>query len=179
MDIIKTYFKESRITLIDKALQYNDVMSSLSKVSPPAQAMKRFCTSFSSWFVVPEQGMKDLDILNRGSAFLIPSKSEKFPHKYHVLTASHIVSPWRWPKLYGDDFLRFINEKNTHYTIEFRHDDGSLMTQLECLPRSYHHPSRDLAVLHLEDEKGVDDFATQIGLQILQLTPRPGRGQVL
>ena len=122
--------------------------------------------------------MKDLDILNRGSAFIVPSKSENFPHKYHILTASHIVAPWRWPKLYGDDFLKFITEKNTHYTMELRHGDGTMMTQIDCKPRSFHHPKRDLAVLHLDDETEMINFIENLGVQVLSLTPRPGRGQV-
>ena len=122
--------------------------------------------------------MKDLDILNRGSAFIVPSKSENFPHKYHILTASHIVAPWRWPKLYGDDFLKFITEKNTHYTMELRHGDGTMMTQIDCKPRSFHHPKRDLAVLHLDDETEMINFIENLGVQVLNLTPRPGRGQV-
>ena len=46
-----------------------------------------------------------------------------------------------------------MNQSHTHYTVELRNEDGLFMTQSECFPVSYHHRSRDLAVLHLEDEE--------------------------
>lgn len=150
-----------------------------------AMAVKgnRFALSISSWFCVPEQGMKEFEMLCRASAFLVPSRfggegpgaTHRFPSgmakpipkgyegagklmhntflpRFHVLTASHVVSPWRWPKYYPDDWLRFVNEKHCHYTLELRDENGLFMTQSECFPVTYHHRHRDMAVLHLEDE---------------------------
>lgn len=100
--------------------------------------------------------MKDMELLCRASAFLLKSKASSSPqiqfrNKYHVLTVSHAVAPWRWPKLYPQDWVRFVNESHTHYTIEARYPDGTLMNQTDLLPRSFHHGGgRDLAVLHIE-----------------------------
>eukprot|EP01041_Mallomonas_annulata_P000350 gene350-628_t len=130
-------------------------------MAPPK---KRFVLSISSWFCLPEQGMKDFEILCRGSAFLIPSKSLTFPNRMHVVTASHVVAPWRWPKYFNAEWLQAVNEKNMHYTVELRHDDGSLLVQQELLPQSYHHISRDLAILHIEHSKDNTGMDPETGI---------------
>ena len=78
----------------------------------------------------------------------------KFVPKYHLVTASHVVAPWMWPKYYPDEWLQYVNQSHTHYTVELRNEEGVFVTQSECHPVSYHHRTRDLAVLHLEDEVG-------------------------
>ena len=140
---------------------------------------RQFSLSISSWFCIPEQGMKEFEILSRASAFVVKANSSlfKYPYgngknnttreiskdgennrgkffqpEYHILTASHVVSPWRWPKYYPDEWLQYVSEKHTHYTVELRDESGVFITQSECVPVSYHHKNRDLAVLHLENE---------------------------
>jgi len=134
---------------------------------------RRVVASISAWFCVPEQGMKDMEILSRGSCFLLPRQDKDFKHSFHVLTASHIVSPWRWPKFYPDEWLQHLNEKHTHYTLELRHADGSFITQSELVPTTYHHDSRDVAVLHLEDEAEAMETLEALGLAALELTDGP------
>jgi hypothetical protein len=113
---------------------------------------KRITVSISTWFCIPEQGMKDMEILCRSSAFAVKSRSKDFPHKMHFITSSHNIAPWKYPKKHPEEWLQYINERHTYYTIETRNPDGSFMTQSEMLPCSYHHNSRDLAVLHLETD---------------------------
>jgi len=135
---------------------------------------RRVVASISSWFCVPEQGMKDLEILSRGSCFIVPKMQEKNGGpKFHVLTASHIVSPWRWPKFYPDEWLQYLNERHTHYTMELRHEDGSFITQSELVPTTYHHPSRDVAALHLDDEDEAMDMMGSLGFTPLELVDAP------
>lgn len=117
---------------------------------------RRFSVSFTSWFCIPEQGMKDMEVLSRGSAFLIPTLNRNgndFKTKYHVCTAAHIVSPWLFPTFYPVEWLKHVNHTHTHYTIEMRYDDGTFVFQHELFPETYHHNKRDLAVLHLDNEK--------------------------
>lgn len=144
--------------------------------------------------------MKDFEILSRSSAFLVPSfvrsspnpsspppaasslptassdpsKSHVpfvFQHNYHVLTSSHVVAPWKWRKYYSDPWLEFVDEKHTFYTIEVRHDNGVFETQAELIPISFHHPTRDVAVLHLMDEASNVEMMKDVGLQVLDLAP--------
>jgi hypothetical protein len=98
--------------------------------------------------------MKSYEILNRASAFLVRSSSEKFENKFHVVTSSHVVAPWKYPKYYPDEWLKYVNEDHSYCTIEIRQADGTFITQhdLHCI--AYHHPTKDLAVMHLSDEDG-------------------------
>jgi hypothetical protein len=113
-------------------------------------AKKKMTFSISTWFCLPEQGMMDMEILCRSSAFAVKSASDKFPSNLHFITTSHNIAPWRFRNHYPEEWLQMINEKNTFYTIEARQPDGNFMSQSELLPSSFHHRSRDLAVLHLE-----------------------------
>ena len=38
---------------------------------------RHFALSISTWFCAPEQGMKEFEILNRSSAFLVKSRPNK------------------------------------------------------------------------------------------------------
>lgn len=118
---------------------------------------KKLALSISSWFCIPEQGMKDFEILCRGSAFLIPVRSNKFTHKFHVVTSSHVVAPFKWPNYYSADWLQAVNESHMHYTVEVRDSNGTFIIQQELLPQSYHHPEKDLAVLHIELSQDPND----------------------
>lgn len=129
--------------------------------------------SISSWFCVPEHGMNDLEILCRASAFLVKAINPSFKHKFHVLTVSHAVAPWKWPKYYPEEWLQQVNEKHTHYTIEMRHDQGEFCSQTELIPQAFHHNSRDFTVMHIENESKVMEELSEIGLNdsIYSLAP--------
>ena len=89
----------------------------------------------------------------------------KWKHKFHVCTVSHAAAPWRWNKLYPDEWLQYVNEKHTHYTVELRDSDGSFLTQSDLIPAAHHHPVRDLAVFHLEREAEIVEHLKSIGLE--------------
>ena len=80
------------------------------------------------------------------------------------MTCSHVVAPWKWPKLYPDDFLKYVSEKHTHNTVEFRELDGMQFYQAELIPKAYHHPTRDLCVMHLENEATAVEMLTSAGV---------------
>jgi len=117
--------------------------------------------------------MRDLEVLCRASAFLVKSNyppdtehsKERATHSHHLLTVSHAVAPWKWPKLYPDEWLQYVNEKHTHYTVELRHEDGIFVHQADLLSRPYLHANRDLAVLHLEDESQTIELYRRMGVE--------------
>lgn len=133
---------------------------------------KRLGVSVSTWFCIKEQGMKDMEMLCKSSGFLIRSKSKKFPSRCHLLTASHAVAPWKYPKLYPGKWMQGLNETHTHYTFELRHDNGVYKSQTELAPISYHHSSRDLAVLHLDDDKEAAEVLEAFGFIAEELSDR-------
>jgi hypothetical protein len=122
------------------------------------EPVKKLSLSISTWFRIPEQGMAYQEILCRASAFFIRSKNSKYPYKLHLLTASHVVAPWRFPKYYKDEWLSYVNQNHTNYSLEIRDEDGKITAETSLLSDSFHHSSRDLAVLHLDDE----DYATRM-----------------
>lgn len=82
-----------------------------------------------------------------------------------MVTCSHVVAPWRWPKLYPDDYLKHVNEKHTHYTIEMRHENGVFVHQADLHPRIYHHPTRDLAVMYMDCEDDTTELYMGLNLE--------------
>ena len=113
-----------------------------------------------------------MEILCRASAFLVRSENPKFTRQFHIVTASHVVAPWRFPKYYPDDWLRYVNENHTKYTVEVRDEDGFLTTESELLSASYHHSSRDLAVLHLDEEDEALEIFEYENIESLELLAR-------
>ena len=113
---------------------------------------KGLTVSISTWFCLPDQGMKDMEILCRATAFAVSSSSAVHANKMHFVTASHSIAPWKFRNLYPEEWLQAIDEKNTFYTIESRHKDGSFLSQSELLMKTFHHKESDLAVLHLEKD---------------------------
>ncbi|KAJ1439300.1 hypothetical protein B484DRAFT_444095, partial [Ochromonadaceae sp. CCMP2298] len=86
--------------------------------------------------------------------------------QYHVLTVSHAVAPWRWPQLYPDEWLQAVTAEHTHYTLELRHEDGVFVHQADLWPRAFHHASRDMALLHLEDEANTAELFRKMGVEL-------------
>ena len=80
------------------------------------------------------------------SAFIVKSNLKEGPG-YHVLTTSHNLAPWRFPKYYPDKFLEYVNEKHIHYTLEVRNGQGDSISSIDVLPHSFHHRHRDLGLI--------------------------------
>ena len=36
----------------------------------------------------------------------------------HVVASSHVISPWLWPKYYGQDWLRVVKQDHVRYSLE-------------------------------------------------------------
>jgi len=68
--------------------------------------------------------------------------------------------------MFPDEYLRHVNEKHTHYTIEMRHPDGIMLCQGDMHPRVYHHGSRDMASLYIGPETDIVEHYADNGLEI-------------
>jgi len=128
-----------------------------------------FSLSMSVWFCVPEQGMREMEILCRSSAFVVPSLNKKFGKSFHIVTCSHVASPWLWPKYYNQDWLKAVDHRHVFYTVEVRHEDGVFATQIDLLARSYHHSFKDLSVLHFENEESACSDLQVAGFEALNI----------
>mmetsp|Transcript_21678 Transcript_21678/g.45414 ORF Transcript_21678/g.45414 Transcript_21678/m.45414 type:complete len:535 (+) Transcript_21678:1414-3018(+) len=115
-----------------------------------------------------------------------------FRPKVHVVSSSHVISPWLWPKYYGQDWLRVITQEHVRYSLEVWgkssggsgseggegevHHDGKLRGSFEPLakfalnPYPIHHPNdMDVAVIHLKQEETALEHLTSLGIQPLHL----------
>jgi hypothetical protein len=137
-----------------------NVISQAKKQGDPFDYKRHAALTISSWFCMPEQKMEKFEILSRASCFLVNAKDpENFGRRHHLVTVGHTVAPWRWPNYYPEGWLLDVNEKHTYYTMELRRDDGIFLTQIDLIPRSYHHLTKDICVLHVNNESHVDKIA--------------------
>ena len=90
------------------------------------------------------------------------------------MASSHVLSPWKWPQYYGQDWLREVNEEHVRYSLdvyrntgneEMDGEEGKLkgsygpVAKFALNPYPIHHPNGlDVAVIHL---KGEDDGESQ------------------
>ena len=96
--------------------------------------------------------MKEYEVLMRSSAFIVKSTLQQGP-AYHVVTSSHNLAPWRFPKYYPEKFLEYVNEAHVHYTLEIRNPEGEAISSVDILPNSFHHADRDIGVAHFDKDE--------------------------
>lgn len=95
-----------------------------------------------------------------------------FRPRVHVVASSHVLSPWKWPQYYGQEWLKEVNEEHVRYSLEVygssvdksQENDGEEgklkgsfgpVAKFALNPYPIHHPNGlDVAVIHL---KGEDD----------------------
>ena len=116
--------------------------------------------------------MMEFEILSRASAFFVKSRTSNFSNRFHLVTASHVIAPWRFPKYYPDEWLQFVNQSHTRHTIEIRDESGFLTAESQLFSHSYHHATRDLAVLHLDDENEALEMFEAEGVESQDLLKR-------
>jgi hypothetical protein len=122
---------------------------------------KRKALALTTWFCSPDLGMKEYEVLIRSSAFIVKSKLSEGPG-YHVVTSSHNLAPWRFPKYYPEPFLEYVNESHIHYTLEVRNSQGESVSSIDILPHSFHHRTRDIGIVHFDkdESKALSVFKT-------------------
>ena len=115
-----------------------------------------------------------------------------FRPRVHVVASSHVLAPWRWPKYYGQDWLRVVTPEHVRYSLEVwgrsppaaaAADDGGALAHDGKLPGSYapvaqfalnpypiHHPEgMDVAVIHLKEEEEALKRLGKLGVRPLHL----------
>jgi hypothetical protein len=65
--------------------------------------------ALTSWFKIPEQGMKRFEVLSQASAVSIAMKPGTSPM---FLTTSHSTSPWDWTVYYPQEWLTFVKPEH-------------------------------------------------------------------
>jgi hypothetical protein len=82
--------------------------------TPPSQhcLQKRDC-----YRVIVCQGMKEYEILSRGTAFCVHT-GERHASRPYFVTCAHVVAPWKYPQHFQEPWLRFVNESHIKCIIE-------------------------------------------------------------
>ncbi|KAK4537625.1 hypothetical protein CDCA_CDCA13G3650 [Cyanidium caldarium] len=79
--------------------------------------------AYSSWFRVPQQGMRQFELLSRGTACFVhrASGSAVSAERYRwVLVSGHVAAPQRFPEYYRQAWLRHVREAECRHVLEFR-----------------------------------------------------------
>jgi len=120
-----------------------------------------------------------------------------FRPSVHVVASSHVISPWLWPKYYGQDWLRVVTQEHVRYSLEVWGNktsageearaidndgkdtighDGKLkgmyapLAKFALNPYPIHHPSEmDIAIIHLKDEDAALPQMKKMGITPLHL----------
>ncbi|CAM9718654.1 unnamed protein product [Chrysoparadoxa australica] len=127
------------------------VKGSLSRAS--IQNAHVHAATITVLFHIPEQGMKQPELLTRGTTFCTPHPNTG---KLAFFTPAHVAAPWKFPRYYPQDWLKFVEPQHCIYTLNARNlkmyssdgtNDGHYF-----FGRVELHPTRDVAAFYLEDE---------------------------
>lgn len=134
----------------------------------------RLAYGLESWFCLPEQGMKQFEILSRGSAFLTPWSTD--PTRLHVVAPAHVTHPWKFrhfaalagPEL---DWLEAVREEAVRVVLSVREaGTGRMVAQASLESGGQLHPAGlDLAVFRLAEEEAQVARFEALGLGVLPL----------
>lgn len=111
--------------------------------------------ALNSYFMLPDQGMKEYEILSRSSLFLVRA-SKKYPKKFHIVSTAHVTHPFLFPNLYPAEYrwLKFVTENDTINKLQIRQEDtGQILEEFMLERELFRQEGKDLVILHLEDEE--------------------------
>jgi len=120
----------------------------------PLASQFRSVLSVSSHFKVPEQGMKEYELLSRGTAFCLslpgPPPS---PSKVVLVTCSHVLAPYKWRQHFKEPWLEFVKNEHVECRIqawkqaEGDPSRGQLGVETRVQGLSIYHHTLDLCML--------------------------------
>jgi len=109
----------------------------------------------TSFFMLPEQGMKRYELLSRGSLFFVSSNAKR--KKFHLISAAHITHPFDFPYLYPRTrypWLAFVYESATMNKLQYRQEyTGTVLEEFSIEKKVFKQDKSDLVVMHLKDER--------------------------
>lgn len=117
----------------------------------------------------PKRHVKDLSWLE-----FCPGKHRPLAH---VVTSSHVLSPWLWKRYYPQPWLSVLTQEHVRYSVDVFDNSASTTTnKREPLatfglnPYPIHHPSEmDVAVIHLKQEDTALKHMQSMGVEMMHL----------
>lgn len=103
-----------------------------------------------------------------------PSRSSHKNAKYHVVSAAHVTHPFLYPRLYPEEFPRFLSflkESDVKVALQYRElDTGALLTEFPLRKQMSVKVDSDLVVAHILDEEALEEeMKKRFGEEVLAL----------
>lgn len=117
----------------------------------------------------PKRDVKDLSWLE-----FCPGRHRPLAH---VVTSSHVLSPWLWKQYYPQPWLSIISQEHVRYSIDV-FDNNNFDNPLKRKPLAtfglnpypIHHPAElDVAVIHLKQEETALEHMKALGVEMMHL----------
>lgn len=120
----------------------------------------------------PKRHVKDLGWLE-----FCPGKHRPLAH---ILTSSHVLSPWLWKQYYPQPWLNVVTQDHVRYSVDvfdYPEDKNEPLNikrdplaTFALNPYPIHHPlEMDLALIHLKQEESVLKTMEGLGVEMLHL----------
>ncbi|CAN8068941.1 unnamed protein product [Agarophyton chilense] len=139
------------------------------------RSFSSIAAAHSSWFKIPEEGMKDFELLARGSAFFVcgPNTGALI-----ALTSAHVAAPHRYENYFPQEWLRHVRDANCRSLIETRSENGkdvkSTISSLS-LASGFRHSALDVAAFVLDEQSEALVKSSDISiLEIDNIEPKIG-----
>jgi len=140
--------------------------------------MARRVAALTCYFKVPGQ-MSSWDVLSRGSCFITAAQNPSLsPHSHHIVASAHVVSPFKYPNYFSDEWLKFVDQSHCKYEITLIDEserDRTKCPTVNLINRPFHHSTRDLAVLHADNDALEKLF--KFGIIPLRLDAMPSKAR--
>jgi len=132
-----------------------------------------FSASIESWFQLPEQGMKEWEILSRGSVFITPQLRLTAPAQYAVISAAHVSHPNLYRRFYpGPEhaWLEAVRSNAIRFQLTVREAVTGVALKTMPLQCDGVHRDLDLSLFSLQDEhQHVDELFESFGVLPVEL----------
>ncbi|KAK4527873.1 hypothetical protein GAYE_SCF46G5806 [Galdieria yellowstonensis] len=122
---------------------YRYVSSFSSSCAEPTKSLAHTC-----WFRVPEQQMKEYEVLARGSGFIVRGKQSNM---LWALVSAHVAAPFLFRNYFPQDWLTFVHEKHCKHSLYWEVDGQH--RQIEAGNVIWKHDMLDIAAFGLEKQR--------------------------
>ncbi|KAA8499033.1 hypothetical protein FVE85_6618 [Porphyridium purpureum] len=142
------------------------------------------CVGLSSWFKIEEEGMKDFELLCRGTGFFLhttctqtaqtqDAKRKKVP-KVVLAGSAHVIKPFAFPQYFQEEWLRHVKEEHCKTQLDvFDTENGrSVFSYSLPISATHVHRSLDMALLEFPNYSDLEANLGAMGISIDPVTLR-------
>jgi len=139
-----------------------------STVALTRAQVPRYAVAHSCWFLQPDFGMKEHEILCRGTAFFVESRNKYCGRDFHILASGHVTAPHKFPHYFGQDWLQHVRDEHIVNVLDVTDPITSIPVASFLLSRNVLlHPNLDISLLHAtfdaDDEEKKDVRKVVVG----------------